>query len=225
MSDGLSIEDKTIPLPLDMLLVKVIKNKETFIHLKLALERLDRYVAMSKLQNERIWEAERQGLETIDQACTSAEMEKGILWLESRSIEAHFYLICWDAVAKIIDTICQSGSGLKAPRSVWKRHRKTLESYQEVRDHLEHWTERLPWEKKKKDQWQRSSSQGSNKISGNMGYVLLKRTFTFRDEEGHDKEVDISPASAELLEHICKQLNEEMVDELHAIVERRRHGR
>jgi len=51
-------------------------------------------------------------------------------------------------------------------------------------------------------------------MTGDIGLVRLERTFTFRNANGHDKELDISPASADLLEHICKQLREELTIEL-----------
>ena len=218
MSGGWASERKIIPIPLTMLLAEAIENKETIVRLMLTLDRLDRYAAMARPQNERIWEVQRQAQETTNQACLHAEMVKGMLWLEKSWVEAHFYIICWDAVGKAINTIRQNRSGLKAPGNVWKRHRLTLKSYQETRDHLEHWTERLPGGTK--DNWRPSSSPGY--ISGNMGHVRLEQIFTFRNEAGQDKELDISPASVELLEHICKQFKEEMAAELRAILERRR---
>jgi hypothetical protein len=229
MSDDLPREDKTVAehdlkiptaarrVPPYMVSMQATESGETRARIRMAFDRLDRYTAMVKPQNERIWEAQRRSQElTMGEACTRDNMDESILWLERSWVEAHFYFICWDCVAKLIDTLCERRNCLEAPRSIRKRHRVTLESYREARDHLEHWTERLPGGLR--DQWQRSSAQGFTTMTGDMGLVRLERTFTFRDAKGHDKELDISPASAELLEHICKQLREEVAVELGEIL-------
>src|SRR5713101_7860984 len=58
-------------------------------------------------------------------------------------IHAHLYFICWAAIGRMIEVVRRS-SGLKAPHGVWKKHRKTLNSYAAARDHFEHYEERLP---------------------------------------------------------------------------------
>jgi hypothetical protein len=225
MSDDLPKEDKamsqhtvTAPatakrVPPYMVTMQATKSGEASVRIRMTLDRLDRYTAMTKLQNERIWEAQRRSQAlTMGETPTHESLAESMLWLERSWVEAHFYFIGWDCVAKLIDTLCDSRNHLEAPRNIRKRHRATLESYREARDHLEHWTERLPGGKR--DQWQKSSSQGYTTMTGDMGLVRLEGIFTFRDAKGHDKELDISPASAELLERICKELREELTIEL-----------
>lgn len=230
MSDDLPKEDKAMsqhtvtapatakPVPPYMVTMQATESGEARARIRMALDRLDRYMVMTKPQNERIWEAQRRSHDlTMGETFTHESMTEGMLWLERSWVEAHLYFICWDGVAKLIDTLCDSRNHLEAPRNIRKRHRASLESYREARDHLEHWAERLPGGKK--DQWRKSSSQGYTTMTGDMGLVRLEGTFTFRDAKGHDKELDISPASAELLVHICKQLREELAVELGEMAE------
>lgn len=197
------------------MLLMAIKDGKAHLRIELALRRLDRYEAMAKPQNERIWEAHRLAEEPLENAGTY-EDRKRHLWWERSWIEAHFYFICWDAIGKAIDVLRNKKNGLRSPTLVWKTHRYELEMYREARDHLEHWTERLPGEKN--DKWGSVTSGGSTTLSGNMGHVRLEKTFTFRDREGNDKEIPIGPETAELLLAICKRLKEELALELSEIL-------
>jgi hypothetical protein len=195
-----------------MMLSTVIPNHETNVRFRLALDRLREYTAMAPVQNAQIWNAQQRAQKAPLEA---DRMGEALRWFRQCRIEAHFYLICWDAVAKSLDTLRNNRAGLKSPRTVWKksprtvwkRHRETLDHYKLARDHMEHWTERLPGEAA--DQWSKWTSDGSQFIAGNVGIVRLEQTFQF-----HDQTWDISPANAALLTQIGRELDDELTFEV-----------
>jgi len=186
---------------------------------------------MAKRQNKRIWEAQRlmqkasepSNERPLDGASIMARMNKMDKMMFRSNVEAHFFLICWDAISKVIDALHKKSYGLNAQKQVWERHKATLKRYKAARDHVEHWTERSPGEEK--DQWQRYPhhcfvsafrfSSGDYQIAGDMGLVRLERKFTFQNQE-----VGIGPDSAALLERICRQLREELTAEVRAIAKK-----
>ena len=139
MSDDLPKEDKAMsqhtvtapatakPVPPYMVTMQATESGEARVRIRMALDRLDRYMVMTKPQNERIWEAQRRSHDlTMGETFTHESMTEGMLWLERSWVEAHFYFICWDGVAKLIDTLCDSRNHLEAPRNIRKRHRASL---------------------------------------------------------------------------------------------------
>ncbi len=57
--------------------------------------------------------------------------------------EIHFYFICWDAIHSRINLLHKK-SGFKPISLVHKTHLAELKRYSDARNHLEHYTERLP---------------------------------------------------------------------------------
>lgn len=57
--------------------------------------------------------------------------------------EIHFYFICWDAIHSRINLL-HTKSGFKPISLVRKTHLAELKRYSDARNHLEHYTERLP---------------------------------------------------------------------------------
>jgi hypothetical protein len=226
------MKPKSISLfDVDTMLMKVVENKETALVLVLALRQIGLYEAIAKRQNKRIWDAQRRAQEAFDQSIQAQHRAKTTLrkvglyksrksnmerWFAISNAEAHFYLICWDAVGKLIEALKANGNGFNSLRKMWRLHQAKFKEYKDARDHLEHWVERLPG--KARNTWKMSHSDGVKQFSGNMGRVRIEGVFTFR-EQGRDKEVDICPASADLLEKICSQLRNDLTAEVRTLFE------
>jgi hypothetical protein len=215
--------------PIEMMLMDVMENKEAAIALVLALRNIGLYEAIAKRQNKRIWEAQHRANKAFDHSVQSQRgarttSSKGALyeagrskmdrWFAISNAEAHFYLISWDAVGKLIKFLKSNGHSFSTLDRIWRVHHATFEKYKDARDHLEHWVERLPGENK--NTWKVSNMDRHTQFSGNMGRVRVEGVFTFRETDG-DKEVDISSASAELLENICSQLRSDLTAEVRSL--------
>lgn len=213
------------------MLMQVVENKETALSLVLALRQIRLYEAIAKRQNKRIWDAQRRAQEAFDQSIRAQDWAKTTLrkvglynsgtsnmerWFAICNAEAHFYLISWDAVGKLIEALKANGNGFNSADKMWRVHQARFREYKDARDHLEHWVERLPG--KAKNAWKMSHSDGVNQFLGNMGRVRIEGVFTFREKD-LDKEVDISPASADLLEKICSQLRNDLTAEVRTLFE------
>lgn len=99
--------------------------------------RIANYVSAARAQVYRIQEALT--------AADSAARRNDFSWSNYQQqafVDLHFYFICWDTIAKMIETIWRSGS--KAAHRVYRKHATTLKRYQSARDFLEHFDERLP---------------------------------------------------------------------------------
>src|SRR6185436_2721524 len=213
------------------MLRQVVENQETALRLVLALRQIRLYEAIAKRQNKRIWDAQRRAQNTLDQSIQAQDRAKTTLrkvglyksgtsrmerWFAISNAEAHFYLISWDAVGKLMEALKANGNGFNSLDKMWRVHHATFKQYKDARDHLEHWVERLPG--KANSAWKMSQSDGFKQFLGNMGRVRIEGVFTFR-EKGLDKEVDISPASADLLEKICSQLRNDLTAEVRSLFE------
>ena len=106
--------------------------------------------------------------------------------------DAHFYFICWDSVAKALDSLRSNVAVLVTPREVWRRYRTTLANYTRARDHLEHYSERLPLGKR--STWVYESEDSIERVSGDPGAVRLGNVFTLNGEQW-----DVSLKSAKIL--------------------------
>ena len=115
--------------------------------------------------------------------------------------DAHFYFICWDSVANELDSLRSNAAGLTAPREVWRRYRTSLTKYMKARDHLEHYSERLPLGKR--STWMYESDDTIERVAGDPGAVRLGSVFTLNGEEW-----DVSPKSATILSSLCQDLDE-----------------
>ncbi len=137
--------------------------------------------------------------------------------------DAHFYFICWDAVAKELASLRSNKAGLLTPRKVWRKYRKSLERYQEARNHLEHYSERLPMGKH--SEWRHGRADDPRNrcdlsqdqsayyrcaqfagghvetLQGDPGAVRLGARFTINGEEW-----DVSVAIAKILESLWEEL-------------------
>jgi hypothetical protein len=115
--------------------------------------------------------------------------------------DAHFYFICWDSVAKALDSLRSNVAGLVTPREVWRRYRTTLANYTRARDHLEHYSERLPLGKR--STWVYESDDSIERISGDPGAVRIGNVFTLNGEQW-----DVSLKSAEILKLLWQDLDD-----------------
>jgi len=121
MSDDLPKEDKAMsqhtvtapatakPVPPYMVTMQATESGEARARIRMALDRLDRYMVMTKPQNERIWEAQRRSHDlTMGETFTHESMTEGMLWLERSWVEAH------SAIAETISKLHEiSGSDIE----------------------------------------------------------------------------------------------------------------
>ena len=194
--------------PLDAVVFASFEGKglRARLRFELGLRRIESYVRAATIQVKRIHSAlsEYERLpETADDFGRSLRNSQQLL------AEAHFYFICWDAVAKALKSLRNNSARLRTPRQVWQRYHKLLEKYQTARDHLEHFTERLP--KGKKEQWNYSSDGAAERIAGNVGVVRLVGVFEF-----HDGQWDVSLNSVEPLTALWTELEDDIRNETEA---------
>jgi hypothetical protein len=119
--------------------------------------------------------------------------------------EAHFFFICWDSIYKVFENLRESRYGFVTPRDVLKRHRAALKSYRTARDHMEHFPERLPGQKR--TVWMGDS----NSITGSVPGIRRDGIFVF-----HGQEWDVTERSRELLRTIVTEFVEGIAAEVQA---------
>ena len=101
----------------------------------------------------------------------------------------HFYLTCWRMIRRHLDLVSRT-CGLPEVRAAVASHRDTLEQYAEMRDHHEHFDERLPG--------QRNVHRLA--VPGDLGN-FVGYTLTFGG-----KTVDVGPDSLALLRAIVSEV-------------------
>jgi hypothetical protein len=91
--------------------------------------------------------------------------------------EAHFLVICWDSIYKVVENLRRNAYGIVTPREVLRRHRETLERFRKARDHMEHLPERFPGQS-------RSDWKGdANRVTGTVAGVGRAGFLVFQGEE------------------------------------------
>ncbi len=173
------------------------------VKFQLALRRIEGYVLAAQRQAARLDIPVTEYLKQVAvEEPTSMPEWPGAQLLA----DAHFYFICWDSVAKDLASLRANPAGLTTPRQVWRKYRKLLERYQTARDHLEHYSERLPLGKHSR--WSHERNEGTEAVSGDPGAVRLGSIFTINGEEW-----DLSLEGAKALESLWKDLIEGLRDE------------
>jgi hypothetical protein len=186
--------------PIEMLLHAAFQGQglPARVRFELGLNRIEIYVRAAQVQVARLDAPVAEYLKSV-----AAEPFTAIPDYPSGPLIAnvHFYFICWDAVAKELASLRANKAGLLTPRKVWRKYRKPLERYQEARNHLEHYSERLPMGKH--SEWRHRREDEFETIQGDPGAVRLGALFTINGEEW-----DVSVASAKVLESLWEDLVE-----------------
>src|SRR5882672_3305668 len=93
------------------------------VRFELALERVEIYVRAAQVQVARLDAPIREYMESVsaEPAAAMREWPSGPLFAD-----AHFYFICWDAVAKELASLRSNKAGLLTPHKVWKKYRRSL---------------------------------------------------------------------------------------------------
>jgi len=192
------------------------------VRFELGLDRVEIYVRAAQIQVARLDAPVAKYIESIAAEPVTAMPE----WPSGPLIaDVHFYFICWDAVAKELSSLRSNKAGLLTPRNVWRKYRKSLERYQEARNHLEHYSERLPmgkhseWRHGRADdpsdrpdqsqdestfyRYSYSAGDQFETLRGDPGAVRLRALFTINGEDW-----DVSIESAKVLESLWEELVE-----------------
>jgi len=101
----------------------------------------------------------------------------------------HFYLICWRMISKHL-ALVRHLSRLPEVGRALRPFVRTLEGYEAMRNHYEHFDERLP------------GQAGARRLAapGDLG-SLMGETFTFGGEK-----IDVGPNSLRLMERIVREV-------------------
>jgi hypothetical protein len=184
--------------PIEMVLHAAFEAKglPAKLRFQLALRRIEAYVQAAQVQAARLKAPITAYLKEVAVEDPTSMPE----WPGAQlAADAHFYFICWDSVAKNLTTLRVNLAGLSTPRKVWRKYREPLERYRSARDHLEHYSERLPMGKH--SHWKYEQTEGSEMVRGDPGAVRLGSIFTLNGEEW-----DVSPAGAAVLESLWEDL-------------------
>jgi hypothetical protein len=162
----------------------------------LGLNRIEIYVRAAQVQIARLDTPVAEYLKSVtaEPITTIPDWPTGAL-----IADAHFYFICWDAVAKELESLRRNKAGLRTPRHVWQKYGRRLERYREARNHLEHYSERLPMGKH--SEWMHKQQEKVETIQGDPGAVRLGALFTI-----NGKKWDVSIKSAKVLESLWEEL-------------------
>ena len=137
------------------------------VRFQLGLRRIESYVYAAATQVARIDVQMTKYMDSVraEHTQTMPEYPSGQLFAD-----AHFYFVCWDSVAKELTSLRSNAARLTSPREVWRRNRANLKKYQRARDHLEHYSERLPLGKR--STWAYQSDDRFERISGDPGGII-----------------------------------------------------
>jgi hypothetical protein len=175
------------------------------VRFELSLRRIEAYVRAAQAQAARLDTPVAAYLKEL-----AAEPPSIVHWPSAQlAADAHFYFICWDSVAKELESLRRNPAELSTPRKVWRKYRKSLESYQRARGHLEHYSERLPMGKH--SDWTHELNDTGETVRGDPGAVRLGALFTLNGEEW-----DVSLKGAKVLESMLQDLIEGLRDETEA---------
>jgi hypothetical protein len=167
------------------------------LRFQLGLRRIENYVHAAEVQVVRVDAQMTKYLDGI-----KAEPPGMVEYPSGQLVaDAHFYFICWDSVAKELGSLRSNAAGLRAPREAWRRYRTSLTKYMKARDHLEHYSERLPLGKR--STWIYQSDDTIERISGDPGAVRLGSVFTLNGDQW-----DVSLESAKILSSLWQDLDE-----------------
>lgn len=194
-----------MPIPYDAatLLHWTVTDRKYGVGCSVALRRINDYLTAARNQIRRIKRCRDRRDRMI------ADMEKSIsqtAWqmpLRRRQRtssqvfrDIHFYFVCWDTIHKMIGFL-KDRSGFKVVGDLYKCHRKILKHYSDVRDHLEHYRERIEGRKK-------NENLANSWDMGNLeGYV-----YTINRER-----YDAGPVSLKQLEKVVSELNIKIYEE------------
>src|SRR6266478_9732835 len=90
------------------------------VRFELGLEGVEIYVRAEQVQVARLDAPVGEYMESVS-AQPVAAMPEWPSW--PLFADAHFYFICWDAVAKELDSLRSNKAGLVTPRNVWQKYR------------------------------------------------------------------------------------------------------
>ena len=137
---------------------------------RFGIERIVEYFIAAQVQQRRIAEALHYPNERRERA-SRFPLDRG-----AALCEAHFFFICWDSVYKVIDNLSHNCYGLVTPHEVLRRHRSSFSRYRRARDHLEHYPER--WPGQKRTDWKGDCDS----ITGTVGAIRPDGFFVLQGE-------------------------------------------
>jgi hypothetical protein len=120
-------------------------------------------------------------------------------------IDVHAFAICWETCRQMLQ-YC-STLPWRAGNNVWSRRHQLFAPYKTLRDHLEHFRERLPGGDR--DITEHVQSGGASQLMWSSGSLGADRTYTFAG-----KKYDVSQAAAEKLKSIVDEFETELADEV-----------
>ena len=164
------------------------------ITLNIALSTVESYLAEAAVQQRRIVREQKAIREYMRQV--QSDIRSGQDWPSRRRRRhranafrsVHLYLTCWRMVGRHLDLVSRT-CGLPEVRAALRPHRSTLKAYQDMRDHYEHFDERLPGQRNVR------RLALPNDLGNFVGHTL---TFGGRS-------IDIGPKSLALLKRIVSE--------------------
>lgn len=193
----------------------VMQLGDNWSQTSLALHRLRLYAKGALLQADRIssaWdELQAQGRanaearergewpQMVDHFAASRSITDRIL------IDVHAFAICWETCRQMLE-YC-STLPWRAGNNVWSRRHRLFAPYKTLRDHLEHFRERLPGGDR--DVTEHVQSGDAAQLMWSSGSLGADRTYTFAGQK-----YDVSPAAAEKLKCIVDEFETELADEV-----------
>jgi len=127
-------------------LLRHIVPGEGQIETIVALRHLENYVQGAIVQQARIERLHRQLKRRVTRhdhtRPSAASLRRGGGDISAMAREIHFYLICWNVVGRNLRLIQELTKSPAVGRAI-RPHRMLFEKYKDMRDHLEHFDDRL----------------------------------------------------------------------------------
>lgn len=164
------------------------------IALNIALSTVESYLAEAAVQQRRIVREQKAIREHMRQV--QSEIRSGQDWPSRRRRRhranafrsVHFYLTCWRMIGRHLQLVSDT-CGLPGVKTALRPHKDTLNKYKDMRDHYEHFDERLPGRR----------GVGRMAVPNDLGN-FIGYMFSFGGER-----IDIGPKSYVLLKRIVSE--------------------
>lgn len=174
----------------------------------LALGHLEMYRHTARRAMDRMLDAQRE------EAPSPGPRESPLVLPGARASdsELHIYLMAWAMVRRILGRVSRRTArlGMRSALTVWQRHEKLLQTYYDLRHHIEHFDERLPGAgDKAKDIYRRFVDPDNPAKGGLIGW----NRDDLRILEIDNQSADVSSSSLARLESIVVELRADMLAE------------
>jgi hypothetical protein len=169
-------------------------DREAWITLQIALSTVESYLAEAAVQQRRFVREQKaigRYLRLMALECRTGQ-DRSLPRPRRRRNQfrsVHLYLTCWRMIGRHLDLISRT-CGLPEVKGALRPHRDTFKRYTDMRDHYEHFDERLPGQRNV------HRLAVKNDLGNFEGYVL-----TFGG-----KKVNVGPESLALLKRIISEV-------------------